>query len=99
SFKPDAAVTRAEFIKLLVALSGETLRKPASPSFADTSQNHWAYAYIETADANGWVQGYQGKFNPDTPITREEMVTMFMRVFGGKLSVEQQTISFNDFGD
>lgn len=99
SFRPDVSITRAEFIKILINILRETLIEPLTSSFTDVSATHWAYYYIETAHAQGWAQGYQGQFSPESPITREEMITMLMRALKENLPQEPQEINLTDFQD
>ena len=99
SFKPDKPITRAEFTKLIVLIAGEDITDLAQISFVDLSQNHWAYDYIQTAANHGWVRGYQNRFNPDDPITREEMVTILMRALQDNLNTDGTTIDLGQFDD
>lgn len=77
TFRPDAAITRAEFLAILVKAQGMTGSVPSS--FSDLN-GHWAKASIEKAMAYGVTGGYSdGLFRPDAPITREEMAVMVDR--------------------
>ena len=42
--QPDRAITRAEFIKILVQISNTAIDTDAE-DFADVTQAHWAYNY------------------------------------------------------
>jgi hypothetical protein len=44
----------------------------AVSTFSDTD-GHWAREAIETWSGLGIIQGYDGKFRPDDPITRGDM--------------------------
>ena len=72
SFRPDAAITRAEFAAIAARfdkLSG------GIKTFSDVPTDHWAYAAITSAAEKGWVNGYSdGTFRPDNAITRAEVV-------------------------
>lgn len=72
SFRPDAAITRAEFAAIAARfdkLSG------GNKTFSDVPTDHWAYAAITSAAEKGWVNGYSdGTFRPDNAITRAEVV-------------------------
>lgn len=77
TFGPDRAVSRAEFVTMLV----NTFAWPNGGQlpFGDTS-GHWARQSIAAAVAAGVAQGYDANtFAPDVPITREEMAVMAMR--------------------
>ena len=77
SFKPDATITRAEFVTILVRAF--EFAPQAGKVFADTA-NHWAKDFIATAAALGIVDGYDdNNFGPDDLITREQMAVMIAR--------------------
>jgi Mg/Co/Ni transporter MgtE len=79
SFKPDRAISRAEFIKLIVAMFG--VDESATASYTDLKTTNWAYPYIATATANGWITGYtDGSCKPTNSIQRGEAVTFMNRV-------------------
>jgi len=81
TFKPDRAITRAEFIKLVVAMYG--VSENASASFTDLSASNWAYKYIATAAAKGWITGYtDGSCGAARNMQRGEAVTFMNRVLG-----------------
>lgn len=72
TFRPDAAITRAEFAA--IASRFDKL-DGGSAVFSDVTSDHWAYRYIVSAAAKGWVNGYSdGTFHPDQSITRAEVV-------------------------
>lgn len=83
SFKPDNRMTRAEFVKILVSsLASEELETTfalESP-FKDIAGDYWAKEYINLAYKKGWINGYDGKFNPGDAITREQMIAILIRV-------------------
>lgn len=81
--KPDRAVTRAEYIKMLVTGMGFMLFDISEANFADIG-SHWAKEYIHTAMRTGillnWEEGEE--FHPDLPITREDMAKYTVRLLG-----------------
>ena len=80
TFRPNNNVTRAEFVTMLVNLTGAT---GSDVSFSDVSATHWARAAIAAASTNGWVNGYtDGTFRPGNNITRAEAVVVMNRVLG-----------------
>ncbi len=82
TFKPDNNISRAEFATLVV--KAFKLEEKAGKVFADTS-DHWAKAFISTANANGIVSGYSDtEFGPNDPITREQMAVMIVKAAGWK---------------
>ena len=79
TFRPDNAVTRAEFVTMLMRIIGENGNTSA---FADVN-GHWAEKYIDKASEYGYINGYEdGTFRPDNNITRAEAVTIMSKVFG-----------------
>ena len=79
TFRPDNAVTRAEFVTMLMRIIGEN---GDTSAFADVN-GHWAEKYIDKAGEYGYINGYEdGTFRPDNNITRAEAVTIMSKVFG-----------------
>lgn len=87
TFRGKANITRAELSKLIVlALGMETSKKDVLP-FKDVSLTHWAYTYIAALTKAGYLKGdTDGRFRPDDPITRAEVITLLNRVAGIKNS-------------
>lgn len=84
-FNPDKPITRAEFVNMLVAAKGLEIDKEAISTFEDVPKNAWYFGAVQAAEKAGLVKGSGGKFNPDKPITRQEVVTMLVK-FTGKNS-------------
>lgn len=79
TFRPDQAISRAEFTSLVVGLF--SLEKDASAGrvFQDL-EGHWARESIGTAYQAGVVNGYQdGRFYPDAAISRQEMAVILVK--------------------
>lgn len=85
-FAPDRAITRAEFVKLLVKISGNQLFIADNPSFQDVERDKWYYPYVETAVKSGLVEGDGKLFRPGARVTRQEMAVMLNRL----IPVEQK---------
>ncbi|MGI2298112.1 S-layer homology domain-containing protein [Paenibacillus sp. GXUN7292] len=82
AFKPDHAITRAEFTVMLInALQLE--EKEGVLVFTDSGQmDSLAKKAVAQAVQLGIVNGYKdGSFRPDRPITRAEMAVMMARSF------------------
>lgn len=79
TFRPDSQITRAEFSTILVKGLRLQIKTPGASSFSDVSPSDWYFSIVETAAAAGLVKGYDGRFWPNTPITREQIVTMLVR--------------------
>lgn len=91
-FRPADRATRAEFIKLIVALNGGILDElPEKSHFSDVTPKQWFFGVIEEAAREKWVQGdgnCYGKMScrvrPNDPITRAEAAALIRRAFGKK---------------
>lgn len=73
NFNPTGDITRAEFVKLLVA----TFALPETPigSFKDVNPDDWYHRYIMTAYRYKIIEpDGNGMFYPDMPITRQDIV-------------------------
>lgn len=80
-YLPDAAVTRAEYVKLLVeALELDTDAGQAEASFTDIVEGEWYGKYIAAAKQAGIAEGKEdGRFGVNDPITREDIAVMSYR--------------------
>lgn len=56
-FRPNDAVKREEFAKIIVLALNLPISKPTTPTFKDINQNYWAYNYVESAKI--YLTGYQ----------------------------------------
>ena len=82
NFNPTSYVTRAEFAKMMVVLTG---LEPSYEDcgFNDVSSGDWFYAYVNAAAKSGLVLGDNlGNFNPNSRITREDMAVILYRAYG-----------------
>ena len=82
NFCPQNHISRAEFIKLLVAASGLSLDEDENSDsiFADVKKDDWFYPYAKTAAKYGIALGdNNGNFNPEAQITREEIAVFVFR--------------------
>ena len=107
TFHPNDALTRAEAATIMVRLLGkDNWVSPGEASFTDVESTHWAADYIYRAEANGIINGMgDGTFAPDSPLTREQAVTMLGRVYelvltnaisGGEGLPRESVLSFTD---
>lgn len=77
SFGPRETLSRAQFTKMVATLLGITSQ--TKPIFSDVPANRWYSASIQGAFEEGVVKGYVGgAFEPDEPVTREEMAKILM---------------------
>ena len=76
----DAALTRGEFVAGLFGVSGDPDASPRQDAFDDVPAEGALAQAVGWAYASGVVNGYgRGRFGPDDPVTREQMVTMLYR--------------------
>lgn len=85
AFRPQRAVSRAEFAVLLARASDLPTASSGTVSASDAEQiPAWAAASIASAMKAGWIRGYEdGSFRSGLPITRAEMAVMAARFTGG----------------
>lgn len=78
SFAPNASLSRAMFAQVLYNKAG----RPSTISnnlFSDIPDGAWFTDAVAWGAANSIVNGYNGQFRPDDPITREQLVLMLWR--------------------
>jgi hypothetical protein len=80
-FRPNQNITRAEYVKTLLA-AYETTGNSSNDYqpdkfFSDVDYGAWYFTYVNHAKALGIVNGYSDNtFRPDQPITRAEAMVM-----------------------
>lgn len=90
-FCPDDNVTRAEFVKmLLAAIGGKTSN---IVYFSDCAETDWFFTYVSGAKEAGIVYGNGTEFNPMENITRQDAAVMIYRVLNTSETAEA---SFGD---
>ena len=73
-------LTRGKFVSRLFELSGDTEIEAAQYTFDDVPSEGKLAQAVRWASDNGIIKGYgSGRFGPDDPMTREQMVTMLYR--------------------
>ncbi|MBO5369515.1 MAG: S-layer homology domain-containing protein, partial [Clostridia bacterium] len=96
SFKPDNQVTRAEFAKMAAVAFG--IEKTDATSFADVSSTDWFAGYVGALSAKEVLKGYDGKFNPNAPITRQDAACVIYRLMSTLLTSTSSS-AFADASD
>ena len=95
SFRPDAPITRAEFITILVKAL-DLQAAATAQNFSDTA-GHWAQENIAAAASLGIAGGYtDGSFKPDALITREQMAVMAVKAAGVTAGSGETAFTDND---
>lgn len=98
-FAPSDAVTREEFVKLLVLAAG--ISPQGKCDFSDTAENAWYCPYIAAAADVGLVKGMaDGSFGVGEKITRQDAAVLLSRLLDYcGVSAEDGEISFLDGED
>ena len=87
TFRPDAPVTRAQFVLMLWRMCGKPAAAKAA-SFADASAD-WYQDALSWAVEKGYVNGLSDtRFGPDAPITRQQAMAILFRLNGGQSGTE-----------
>lgn len=95
TFRPDAPITRAEFVTMAVNFA--KAGKGTYCSFADVSQDMWYYGAVAKASEKGWIGGYpDGTFGPERYITRAEVTVIINRVENRDADMEFITENLRD---
>ena len=90
TFRPNAAITRAEFAAIAARFDHDGDKTAAK--FSDIA-THWAKDEISIAYNNGWINGYpNGTFGPQRDITRAETMTLVNRVLNRQPETEDDLL-------
>lgn len=80
TFSPGKSLTRGAFATMLAKsflTEGELSEYNYTGKFKDVTPAHWSNRYVNWASENGIVNGYEnGTFQPDRPISRQDMAVM-----------------------
>lgn len=95
TYDPAGLVTRAEFIKMLVATYNFAAEDYSDYKFNDIVGGEWYAIYVKKAAAMGIVTGDEnGNFNPNRTITRQDMAVTVYRA--SKFPDSTEELPFND---
>ena len=78
TFKPDNAVTRAEFAKIVCMTFG--ISGKYSGKFADVAENDWFAQSVCALNEHKIVTGYESLFSPFADIKREDAAVILYRL-------------------
>lgn len=82
TFKPEGAITRAEFAKITACTLGYADATSNATIFTDVGE-HWAKHYINVCADLGIINGMgDGTFAPDSPVTYEQALKMIVCMLG-----------------
>ena len=77
-FGPDNGMTRAMLVQVLYRMSGS--KAASTAQFTDVADGKWYAEAIAWASENGIVNGFtDGRFQPDTLITRQQLAAILYR--------------------
>lgn len=83
TFKPEGAITRAEFTKLIVFMLGLQDIKYSTYTFDDVDPTHWARDFIQTGYDRKIISGYEdGTFKSENPVKYAEALKMIVCTLG-----------------
>ncbi|WP_223192667.1 X2-like carbohydrate binding domain-containing protein [Paenibacillus sedimenti] len=99
SFHPDVAVTRAEFVTMLIRSMQGLSTATTAHSFTDQADiPNWAQQAIHYAVTHGIVDGYpDGTFRPQNTLSRMEVAALIARALKLKIEATGSTAFSDDF--
>lgn len=98
-FDAEGAITRAEFLKMIVAVFDLEVENP-TVDFTDVTEDDWYYNCVATAAALGVTVGMgDGSFGADALITRQDMAVMVARAAQAAEQTLGQSGSLEQFTD
>jgi hypothetical protein len=80
-FNPSSAITRQDFAIILAkSLKLDLTQPPATATFSDIPNDHYAFAAVEAAAKAGLIQGLgDGSFGRGANLSRQDMAVIFGR--------------------
>ena len=79
-FKPNAELTREQFVVILVRISGAKLSEYTESDFTDVKADSWYGASVIWANSEGLVNGIgNSEFGVGQPMTREQLAVILCR--------------------
>lgn len=101
-YRPNAAVSRAEFAAMLVRALGLPTAGDTTVSYTDVKTGAWYAGTAQQAAAYDLLRGdSEGRFRPDEKITREEALVVLMRALklAGYAYVNETDLALSAFAD
>lgn len=93
TFSPNAPASRAMLAAILYRHAGTPAAQ--APSFSDVPPDSWYARAVGWASASGIASGDgNGRFSPDSPITREQLASVLWRLEGSPAA--QNAVTFQD---
>lgn len=101
TFAPNRAVSREEFLKIVMLAAGIEIEVGEGVQFVDTDKDAWYYPYVASAYRAGIVKGVsEERFGIGESITRADMAVMLCRALaaaGAELPPKKAAFVFADF--
>ena len=101
TFAPNRAVSREEFLKIVMLAAGIEIEAGEGVQFVDTDKDAWYYPYVASAYRAGIVKGVsEERFGIGESITRADMAVMLCRALaaaGAELPPKKAAFVFADF--
>ena len=95
TFRPNASMTRAEFVKLVNKVFGYTQK--GVEQFTDVNEDDWFYTDICIGVKEGYIKGKSNDiFAPNDNITREEVAMILTNIMNNK---DENLDKLNTFRD
>lgn len=83
TFTPKSSIRREEAAAILVRAihKGENPASNLALNYLDSAHvSPWARSFVQAAREQGLMSGYEGKFRPQDPVTREEMAILLKKL-------------------
>lgn len=99
NFEPEVEMTRAMLVTVLYRAMAPQ-KTPSKSSFSDIPDGMWYSDAVNWAAENGIVSGVsETRFEPDAPITREQLAIIMHRFSSEAISDTSSLEDFNDAAD
>lgn len=98
TFRPDAAISRAEFAKIVCLMKKIDLPEYTG-IFSDISASNWCCKYVQALSDRKIITGFDGKFMPEDKITRQDAAVMLARAWELDTSAVKESNVFADRKD
>lgn len=98
-FEPGRAITRAEFLKILLLALNISVTEEKDITFSDVSSQSWYYDIVKRGVSCGIVSGVsENEFLPDANISRQDIAVMVERALSycGRQIDNNKTTNFTD---
>ena len=100
TFEPESPMTRAMIVTVLYRLEGSPGVEKLTNTYLDVESDMWYTPALLWASENGVVQGYEdGKFYPNSPVTREQLAAIIYRYIRLKDITLKRAVAEYDFVD